>query len=133
MRILVAEDDLASCRVMAGMLAKFGQADLAFDGQAALHKFEEAHVEDNPYNLICLDVQMPYISGLEVLKRIRAFEEREKKDQVRCAKIIMTTGLSDVENVLGSFRAGCEDYLIKPIDRLKLFKSVKSLGFIEET
>lgn len=131
MKVLIAEDDKVSRRVITSMLETFGPCDVAEDGHLAVVAFEEATKVGKPYDLICLDINMPRLSGVDVLKKIRELEEQAGIGGLDGVKIIMTTCLHDKEHVLGSFKAGCEAYIVKPIDKNKLIKSIKDLGFKE--
>ncbi len=129
MKILVAEDEFVSRKLIHSYLRAFGECDFASDGKEAVRAFEEALTSGEPYQLICLDVKMPELSGLDALKLIRATEERTGIGGLDGAKIIMTTGVMDSAMVLGSFKAGCEAYVIKPLDRQKFYQQLKNLGF----
>ncbi|MEA3465555.1 MAG: response regulator [Thermodesulfobacteriota bacterium] len=117
MKILIVEDDFLSRKLMLSYLAPLGQCDVASNGSEAMEAFTLAHKEKEPYDLITLDIMMPDLSGQEVLKRVRAYEEEK---QILFSdgrvKVIMTTALKDGSNVMDAFKNQCEGYLVKPID-----------------
>ncbi len=130
MRALVVEDEFISRIVLEKMLAPIFEVDTAVNGQEALEAFELAHREERPYRLILMDIMMPGTNGLEALEAIR---NREETHDLPRAKVIMTTALSDMQTVIRSFDAGqASAYIVKPIDREKLFKELKTLGLIDE-
>lgn len=105
---------------------------MVVDGMEALDAYLIAEKEADPYDLICLDIMMPKIDGVKVLKAIRDFEAQRgisKEDRV---KIIVTTALSDTEFVNQAFELGCEAYAAKPLDTEKLVEVLKELGVITD-
>ncbi|MBN2588984.1 MAG: response regulator [Sedimentisphaerales bacterium] len=131
MKILVAEDDLASRKLMHKYLSCYGDCDIASDGKVAIEAFRCALDENAPYDLICLDIMMPNKDGHAALNTIRKIEDDHGIGGFDSVKVIMTTALSDSENIMGSFREGCKAYLIKPIEKNKLLKEMSNLGLIK--
>ena len=72
---------------------------------------------------------MPELDGQSVLKEVRTFEENNNIFGHDKVKIIMTTALSDKENIITAFKEQCENYLVKPIDMIKLKEQLSDLGF----
>lgn len=130
MRILIVEDDLASRKVLDRILSQYGETDVTVDGIEAIEAFLMAHDEGNPYDLICLDIMMPKIDGIRVLKLIRDLEKERKIEAPKHVKVIMTTALNERNMVRRSFDAGCEAYATKPIDAKKLVEAIEKLGLL---
>jgi two-component system, chemotaxis family, chemotaxis protein CheY len=128
MRILIAEDDFASRRLLQKFLSKYGDVDLASDGKEAVDAWRLAYEEGNPYDLLCLDLMMPVLDGHEVLQTIRLEEQDRSILPCDGVKVIITTALSDASHIMQSFREGCEAYIVKPIDKKNLLEQMKSLG-----
>jgi len=126
MKTLIVEDDPASRRLMHAYLAPLSQCDLAADGHQAIDLFTAALNRGETYDLICLDIMMPVMTGHEVLRTIRALEE--EREIFPPAKVIMTTALKDRDNIMAAFCNQCEAYLVKPIDRESLFEKLRTLG-----
>jgi two-component system chemotaxis response regulator CheY len=84
--------------------------------------------EGAPFELICLDIMLPQLSGLELLQRIRDQESEAGVGGLSGARIIMTTAIDDRSDVVGAFKLGCEAYMVKPIDRSELLKKIAELG-----
>jgi two-component system, chemotaxis family, chemotaxis protein CheY len=131
MKILVAEDDFTSRLVIQKLLEPFGDVHAAVDGREALEAFQAAHDSSEPYDLVCLDIMMPELDGQAVLKEIRRVEEAAELSGLKGVKVIMTTALDDGKNVMAAFRAQCEAYLVKPIDKAKLIQHLRELKLIE--
>ena len=131
MKILVAEDDLASRRFLSKFLAQYGEVDQVVDGLEALDAYLMAVKEKIPYDLICLDIMMPKVDGVKVLKAIRDFETKQGVGSEQRSKVIMTTALAETDYVNQAFEIGCEAYAAKPIDTNKMLEVIKKLGLIE--
>ncbi|AFA48304.1 response regulator [Acetobacterium woodii] len=130
MRILIVEDDMVSRRFLGKFLARYGECDIVVDGMEALDAYLIAIKEEDPYDLICLDIMMPKVDGVKVLKAIRDFEIQRgilPEDKV---KIIIITALADTEFVNTAFDIGCEAYAAKPVDTDKLVEVMNKLGVI---
>jgi two-component system chemotaxis response regulator CheY len=73
---------------------------------------------------------VPETLGHDVVRMIREMERKEGTPLDKKAKVIMTTSLSDPDNIIESFKANCDSYLIKPIRKTKLINEMKSLGIV---
>ncbi len=131
MRILIAEDDLASRMFLFKFLSKYGECDQVVDGLEALDAYMMAIKDNNPYDLICLDIMMPKVNGVKVLEAIRDLENQNKIDPEKRTKIIMTTALAETQHVQKAFEIGCEAYAAKPIDTNKLVEVMEKLQLIK--
>ncbi|MCI7789955.1 MAG: response regulator [Lachnospiraceae bacterium] len=130
MRILIAEDDFASRKFILKFLSVYGECDVTVDGMEAVDAFMMALEEDEPYDLICLDVMMPVMDGYQALKSIREIEKQHNIPEEERAKIIMTTALNEQKNVKKAFELGCTVYCAKPIDMEKLKSTLEMLELI---
>lgn len=128
MRILIAEDDLASARYMQSLLARYGECLVTSDGEQAVEAFEAALDEGRPFGLVCLDIMMPRKSGHEALQDIRALEKKRGIKPTQEAKVVMTTALGDVRTVMGAYKDGATAYVTKPIVRDRMFETLTNLG-----
>ena len=106
----------------------FRSCDVAENGVQALEAFQKAHTENQPYDLITLDIMMPELDGQSTLQEIRRMENQRGIYGLSGVKIIMTTALDDKESILEAFRSQCEGYLTKPIQREKLFQLIQAFG-----
>lgn len=133
MRILIAEDDLISRKFLFKFLSRYGECDLVVDGVEALDAYLMAVKEAAPYDLICLDIMMPKVDGVKVLKYIRDLETGRGLLPENRSKIIMTTALAETKFVQSAFDIGCDAYAAKPIDTEKLMDVLKKLELIENS
>ncbi len=114
-KILIIEDDPDISDLLELNLRDAGyQTELASNGEIGLNKALE-----NDYDLICLDIMLPKLDGMEVLKKIR----EEKKT----IPILMLTSKSEeLDKVLG-LELGADDYLTKPFSLRELLARVKAI------
>lgn len=131
MKILIAEDDMASRKFLSRLLSAYGKCDLTVDGMEALEAFMMAWDEGEPYDLICLDIMMPNLDGERTLKIIRDIERQKGIGNDKAVKIIMTTALNDPDRVFNAFDNGCEAYASKPINTGKLVEVMQKMGLIQ--
>ena len=104
MRILIAEDDAALAEGLQRTLRQSGYAaDWAKDGGQA-----DAALSTCEFDLLILDISLPRLSGLDVLKRLRARGSR--------LPVLLLTALDSVDDRVRGLDAGADDYLAKPKD-----------------
>lgn len=130
MKILIAEDDFVSRKVMLGHLSQYGDCDVAIDGIEAVQAITSAIESDVPYDLVFLDIMMPNMDGQEALTCIRNLESENGISLGDGAKVVMSTALSDAHNVLKAFNGQCEAYIVKPVTREKILNQLIELELI---
>ncbi len=102
MRILVVEDESSLADILATSLRKEKyNVDISYDGESGL----DNALSDN-YDLIILDVMLPFMNGFEILKNIR-------ENNIR-SKVIMLTAKSELDDKLNGLNNGADDYITKP-------------------
>lgn len=115
MKILLAEDTKDLNKVVTQMLEMQGfDVDSAFDGEEALKL-----ALSNGYDGIVLDIMMPKLSGLQVLKEIRS--------RNILTPVLMLTAKAEVDDRVEGLDAGADDYLTKPFAMKELMARVKAL------
>ena len=130
MKILLAEDDFVTRKFMTNFLSKYGECDVTVDGMEAVDAFMMAYEEDDPYDLVCLDVMMPVMDGYQALVGIRNVEKERDVPEDKMVKVIMATALNDEKNVKMAFDLGCTIYTGKPIDQDRFEQALKKLKLI---
>lgn len=117
MRILVVDDETELAEAVARGLRREGYAvDVAHDGETALDK-----IAYTPYDLVCLDLTMPGMDGLEVCRRLREDPDLEPP------RVLMLTARDAVDERIAGLDAGADDYLVKPFAFGELVARVRSL------
>lgn len=115
MRILVVEDDPLLGDALQVGLKQAGQAvDWVRDGIAALHALDA-----EPYAAVVLDLGLPRLSGLDVLRRLR--------DQANRIPVLILTARDTIEDRIQGLDTGADDYLIKPFDMGELNARLRAL------
>jgi DNA-binding response OmpR family regulator len=114
-RILVVEDQKDLNEIISRKLKKEGYAvDSCHDGKEALLYMKSAE-----YDGIVLDIMLPELSGIEVLKKAR-----ERGDNT---PILLLTALGEVEDRVAGLDAGADDYLVKPFDFEELLARIRTM------
>ena len=129
MRILIVEDDVAGRFLLQQFLKPLGEIQIADNGETAVEMFKSALDAGDSFYLIFLDMLLPKLDGQKALKEMRTIEKERGVRQSEAAKVVMTTALSDPNNVLKALNEGHADaYLVKPIESVKLMQELKKIG-----
>ena len=129
--VLLVEDDPAHAEIVRRNLKDFRVANRIYhveDGQAALdylfHQADYADPKSSPRpQLILLDLRLPKVDGLEVLRRIK-----EDNDLKRIPTVVLTTSDSELD-IIKSYANGAGSYLVKPVDFEKFTKLMEVSGY----
>ena len=130
MKSLIVEDDFTSRNLMQIYLADMGPCHVAVNGREAVEAVAKSLNERQPYDLICLDIAMPEMDGIEALEAIRELEKEKGIEGLDGVKVIMTTAKGQSQDIFGAFKTGCEAYLIKPVRKPELIAEIQKLGLI---
>ena len=130
MKFLIVDDEFVSRKKSQKILSLYGECDVAINGLEALNAFVRAHNENDPYNLIFLDIDMPDLNGLQVMTKIRQWEKTKGVAPSDTTRIIMLSADGSNETIKTALKEGCEAYLIKPINRDKLAQAFKQVHYI---
>jgi two-component system chemotaxis response regulator CheY len=129
MKILIADDEPDVRMILKKLLEPYGELTACNDGQQAFDTYSKA-VDSEPFDLVCLDISMPILTGREALVKIRDFEKEKNISKEKCVKIMMITAHSNINNFIASFEEGCEIFLPKPFDKEQLQNNLKVLKLI---
>ena len=116
--MLIVDDNKTNCEVLERRLTQNGlSCRVALDGTTAIEE-----VDAKTPDLILLDVMLPDINGLELLKRFRKNHDRDE------LPIIMVSAFNDVDSTAKCIKLGASDYLPKPLNgTILMAKSIASL------
>ena len=116
MRILIAEDEVEIARALKVLLEKNKCAvDIVHNGREAWD-----YICQGSYEVIVLDIMMPEMDGLEVLRRAR--------ENHIATPVMLLTAKSEIEDRVAGLNAGADDYLPKPFAASEFIARVKALG-----
>ncbi|MCF7807913.1 MAG: sigma-54 dependent transcriptional regulator [Candidatus Marinimicrobia bacterium] len=114
-RILVVDDEKSQRESLAGFLKKIGYEVMTADSaQTAL-----AFMYSNPVDIVLSDYKMPYMSGEDLLREVKARHPE--------TVLILITAFGTVENAVNSMKAGAWDFLTKPVDLEQLESILKAI------
>lgn len=139
MKILVVEDDPNCQRLMQLFLKPFSACDIARDGREGIERWTEARLRGEPYEVVCVDIDMPRCNGYEVIKEIRDCEIRDAALQTEpcdynvmlSCHIFVTSSRSDESDIGYTHRmGGCDAYLVKPVMLDTLRRELARHGFV---
>lgn len=112
--VLIIEDEHALAAAVSTLVRRLGgEPSVAASGQSALDKLSKKN-----FDLAILDIGLPDMSGIEVLKRLQAIE--------RPPPVLVVTAHGTLENALEAKRLGARDYFLKPLDLAEFSQSVRS-------
>jgi len=124
--VLIVDDDKLMREITSRMLKKNGfcHIDEADDGHNAIVKIKAKKIpysKQTPYDFVLCDLNMPTISGLDLLKLVR------KENPFSKMPFIMITGTRDKENLLEVIKLGVRDFLTKPVNEEDLLEKINSI------
>jgi signal transduction histidine kinase/CheY-like chemotaxis protein/HPt (histidine-containing phosphotransfer) domain-containing protein len=122
--LAAAEDNPVNRRVLVGMLEEMGHAVLTAENGRELLSLLDGP-EGSAVDGVLLDLQMPEVDGLEVVRRIRDKEEKSSSRQLPIVAVTAHAMKGDRERCLA---AGADDYLVKPIEPARLFEIIERLA-----
>jgi two-component system response regulator PhoP len=116
MRVLIVEDERRLAENIARSLRESAgyAVDLCFDGEEGLYM-----AENNPYDLLVLDLMLPKLDGLTLLKRLRRTEAK--------VPVLVLTARDEKDSIVRLLNAGADDYVAKPFDLGELIARAKAL------
>ena len=115
MRILFAEDERSLSRAVTALLEKnHYSVDPVYDGEEAL-----AFLDGGNYDALILDIMMPRLDGLEVLRRLR--------QRGNSIPVLLLTAKSEVEDKVRGLDTGANDYLTKPFSTAELMARLRAM------
>ena len=126
MKALIIEDVRVNQRMLHKILSKYGTCHMAQNGTEGFDLFINAQNNEEPYDVIFLDILMPGIDGLKLLKKIRTVDGEANK-----VRVIMATSVADAKSVNEALKIGCDGYLIKPYQVDKIQQLLTKFEMIE--
>lgn len=132
LRCLVVDDDEVGRELLILNLQGIASCDCAVNGREALGKYS-ASLDAEPYDLIFLDIVMPELDGNEAAKAIRRMELERGITPDKGVNIIVLSSLNTPQDIVKSYiSAQSAAHLVKPLNAVKLKKTLRQLGLIPE-
>jgi len=130
MKALIVENSAVGRKMLQAHLSEFADCHLAADGGEAVEAVRVSLEQCNPYELICLEIQMPRMDGQKALKAIRLLEKEHGIMGLDCSNVIMISQHRDKDSIISAFNNGCEAYIVKPVTKQKLLEEIGKLALI---
>lgn len=131
MRALIVEDTLINQEFLKMIMADHGDCQVVESGEAAIEAFGTA-LEDEPFDLVFMDIMLPGMDGLQALERIRDMETKSGVAPGKEVKAIVTTALDDDDKASRAYIHGqAISYITKPIRQEKVEDELRKFGLIE--
>jgi DNA-binding response OmpR family regulator len=116
MKILICEDNPMAMKTLSVVLEREGfVADVADDGNVGIEMLQK-----NDYDLLVIDIHLPYRSGLELIKFVRS-------EQGKDTPVIILSAFSDNQMQRQAGELGISDYIVKPFNPVDLVAKIKSI------
>ena len=132
MKALIIDDEPFICELLSEFLNPFGDVSFLTEGAEALEQVKKGHEEGSPYDLLCLDINLSEVSGLDILKELRLFEKGQGISEDQAVNVVMITSSYESQYFFEAHQHGCQGYLMKPILREDLLGKIEELGLISE-
>lgn len=117
-RYLIVDDDDMSRLMLKEFLAEVAECDMAVNGRDGLGMFEKALSEGRPYDLVCIDLIMPEMNGLAMVRKVREVEKTYPIfTDFRTKVFVITANDSPWDKADLVFENLCDDYIVKPFSR----------------
>ncbi len=129
MKTLIVEHDPDCRRALFNTLKQFGECCFAESRDDGVEIFREAWMGGKPFHLVCLDIMMPNMEGTELLHLIHASALGLTIEGYPQPRILLTTTMTDVDEVAGCYRKICDCHLTKPIESEQLLEKLVAMGF----
>ena len=131
MRLLIAEDDLTSRNCLKSIMSLHNVCDTAINDREILAAFQVAWNQKMPYELIFINIHSQDLNGRQVIRQIRELEKDLNVSRNEQVKFILVAALHDPKCVFDVLNEShLNSYIIKPITVDKVFREMKSLGFL---
>lgn len=131
LKALVVDDDIVCRDRLKMLLQDFFDCTFACNGKEGLIIYEKSLKDNEPFELITLDINMPEMNGHQTLEAIRKFEEENAIQGLDGVKVIMLTPEGDSKHIFSAFREGCEAYVTKSGMGEKLLDEIAKLGLLK--
>jgi two-component system, chemotaxis family, chemotaxis protein CheY len=128
MKCLAVDDEFVALTKMSTLLSDYGTCETASNGEQAMAMFHKAFLEGMPYQLITIDIDMPGMNGIQLLKKISIDESLLFLP--KAYKIIVTAEGSP-GNVIQAIENKCDSFLVKPVKKDTLQLRLKELGILK--
>lgn len=130
MKTLIVEDEPTGAKILKKTLHAYGEVKIAPTSEEGFNQFINALSSKEPFDLICLDISLPGLDGIELLDEIRRVEEDNGVVGSDGVKVVIISGICTTDSYVDAKEAGCTSYLCKPIEVPKLLAELSRLELL---
>ncbi|ADU62696.1 MAG: response regulator [Pseudodesulfovibrio sp.] len=130
-RFLIVDDDQRFAELVALTLSRYADCVVSLGGGDAVLQFQHHLRKNEPFDAVIMDIEMPGMTGHEVVARMRETEKSNGINPLHAFKLIMLTAHKDVKNISSSFfRGGADAFIPKEQTSEKLVSELKKINLI---
>ena len=127
LRALVVDDTSTITLLMERMLDPVADVSIAHDGEQGVRIWAQALADDEPFDIIFMDVEMPVMDGITAISTIRRHEQTHGLWQT---PVVMSTSVRSKQQVLAAKGFGAAGYLVKPVREPDILRTLRRLGLL---
>jgi len=122
MKSLIIDNDPTDRNLLKDIMTDFGKCQMVTSGKIAIALVKKALKSSTYFNVIALNPDLPDRDGIEILLDIRSAEEEAEFQNTKRSLIFMVASHWSKDRAVVAFSAGCDDYILKPLDKEKVVK-----------
>ncbi|MCB0281034.1 MAG: response regulator [Calditrichae bacterium] len=129
-KALIVEDVFLIQRLLENILGPYAKCLGVANGTDAINTYTSHYFNGEPFDLVCLDIFLPGMDGIEVLQSIRDFEDEINIDANERTKIVMVSSMANHNMIKKAHQIGCNGYITKPFSKDEILNTLLTLGLI---
>ncbi|WP_027185439.1 response regulator [Desulfovibrio inopinatus] len=131
MKFLIVDDDENICKILTFYLDLYGQCHACSRASEAILLFRNA-LETEPFDVVFMDIDMPEMTGHELVTILRGAEETQKVPFHKTFKLVMVSAYDDIKNVTASFfRGHAECFVPKPVTESRILEALRQADILK--
>lgn len=126
MRCLVIDDEPTARLHLRLLLEARGPVDEAPDAIAGLQRIRDAIADNDPFDLVCIDLSMPGPSGIEAIKMVQEVDKKLRHG--KHTNVVVVTASDDQKDIRAALHQHVDGYLLKPVTPGQIVETIDPLG-----
>ena len=125
MRYLVIDDEPIARRQLRLLLESHGRVDEAPDAIAGLQRIRDAIADNDPFDLVCIDLSMPGPSGIDAIKMVKDVDQKLRHG--KHTNVVVVTASDDQKDMRAALQQHVDGYLLKPVTPGQIVETIDPL------